>query len=303
MPKVTSALVQCFVTLSFSFLRGPLATAEESYRIILCSDHTRIAITIFFREIRIIRGAFNPKTNQNEWFILDGSFFWLKKKLREVYPPSALMILLCAERAYITFCYSAVPITGNDFPVIGSRSLQARDMLANHSAGRRCFDASNTAADERAPSEDHDGRNEQQTFSTARGPGEDNAEEDEPETGSCEQCSRHLPSGSRGLGYDDGGKEIRVRGNTEFIVDMVAIGVRDLIPFHIKFCIEIPLVVCRVPEPRLARGIVALRRNSGAADLHGNNLLIRVIGRDIEAVAVLTGLDRAGSCSTRSSRA
>jgi hypothetical protein len=99
------------------------------------------------------------------------------------------MVLLCAERVYIAFRHATVPVTGNDLPVIGRRSLQARDMLAYHSAsGRRSYFA-DTAANERAPCEDYYSRDDQQTFSTTRGTGEDNAEEDEPETGSREQCS------------------------------------------------------------------------------------------------------------------
>lgn len=211
------------------------------------------------------------------------------------------MVLLCAEGAYIAFCYSAVPITGNNFPVIGCSSLQARDMLAYNSAGGRRSDFADTAADERAPYEDYYGRNEHQAFSTTRGTGEDKAEEEEPDTGACEQRPRCLTG--RSCVHDNRGAEIRVCRDAQFIANMVSVGVYGSFPLHIEGSFEIQLMVCRVFRLRLARRIIAPRSNSGAADLHGNNLLIRVIGRDIEAVAILTGRGRAGSCSTRSSRA
>ncbi len=207
-------------------------------------------------------------------------------------PPSALRVLLRAECAYIAFRHSAIPVAGNDFPVIGGRRLQSCDMLGDHSARSLRIIFSNTAADQRAPYQNGHSRDDEEALSPAGSTGENKPEEDESQPGTREKCPRCILLGS--CVQDHGGSESRVGRDEQFVADGVSVRVCGRFPLHIEGSLEFLLMVGRVFRLGFARRIIAPRSHAGTAYLHGDGRLVGIVGGNVEAVTVGTGTGGAG---------
>jgi hypothetical protein len=208
--------------------------------------------------------------------------------------PVYTYFLLRAENGDVAFRHAAVPVTGDDFPVIGRRSLQAGNLPANGNIRRlRSTAARTAAADKRGPHQDHEGRNKQDPLPAPRSADYGKAEEDESHARARIEHSRGLAGGRSARSLGRSGTESRVRGHKKFIADRVSVGVRGRHPLHQDGSVEIPLQVRRVFCRGLARRIVALANDRGAAYLYGDRLFVRIIGWDVKAFAGRTAGDNA----------